>query len=119
MRVYLLLSLVTLALSGPLALEKEWQQWKQQHGKQYADEVEESMRRAVWFRAYHLTQSHNNADMHSYTLGLNMFSDMVSVLINSTYKLRLCLRRQVKNSKHCTSHRELKLCYFRMVISQN
>ena len=79
MRFCLILCLATAAIAAPLALEEEWQQWKQQHGKSYSNEVEESMRRAVWFRTYHHIQQHNNAASDLYQLGLNAFADMVRI----------------------------------------
>ena len=82
-----MLCLATLAMSAPLGLEEEWQQWKLQHSKSYADEVEESMRRAVWFRAYHLIKEHNSQRTNSYHLSLNAFSDMVKTSNFDTYPL--------------------------------
>ena len=81
MKLCLVLYLATIALSAPFALEEEWQQWKKQHGKSYPNEVEESVRRAVWFRTYHYTKEHNRINTHSFNLGLNKFSDMVSRLV--------------------------------------
>ena len=79
MKVCLILCLATVAISAPLALEEEWQQWKQQHGKSYSNEVEESMRRVVWFRTFHHIQEHNNDASNLYQLGLNSLADMVSL----------------------------------------
>ena len=78
MKFFLVLSLVGLALSAPFAQEKDWQQWKRRHGKKYVNEVEESIRRAVWFRTFKHIEEHNKDDAYSYSLGLNKFSDMVS-----------------------------------------
>lgn len=77
MKVLVVLYITTLAASAPLALEEEWQQWKQEHGKSYTNEVEESMRRAVWFRTYNFIQEYNNEAGNSHQLGLNAFADMV------------------------------------------
>lgn len=82
MKICLILCLATLAISAPLTLEKEWQHWKQQHGKSYSNAVEESMRRAVWFRTYYHIQEHNIAASNSYQLGLNAFADMVRLAFN-------------------------------------
>ena len=76
MKFLLLLSLAGLALSSPL--EKNWQQWKSKHGKKYVNEVEESIRRAVWFRTFKHIEDHNRDHTNTYHLGLNKFSDMVS-----------------------------------------
>ena len=72
---------VTLTASSDLAVEEEWHQWKELHGKSYADEIEESMRRSVWSLAYHHIQEHNSASDHSYQLGLNRFADMVRIYV--------------------------------------
>ena len=77
MKFCIVLCLATVALSAPLALEEEWYKWKQQHGKAYSDDVEESVRRAVWFRTFHHIQEHNEGS-HPYKLGLNKFADIVS-----------------------------------------
>ena len=77
MKLCLILLLVGLALSAP-SVEDEWQRWKEKHGKKYSNEFEESIKKAVWFRAYKHTEEHNGAGVHTYTLGLNKFSDMVS-----------------------------------------
>ena len=77
MKVSIILCLATLALSARLELEEEWQEWKQQHSKTYSNDVEESVRHAVWFRTFHHIQEHNKGN-HTYKLGLNKFADMVS-----------------------------------------
>ena len=79
MKLCVILCLATLAASSPLALEEEWQQWKQQHGKTYLSEVEESVRRAVWFRTFHHIQEHNSGSP-PYKIGLNKFADIVRVV---------------------------------------
>lgn len=77
MKTIILLCLVTLAISAPLALGEEWQKWKQEHSKSYSDDVEESIRRAVWFRAYNHIKEHNSASSHTYQLALNALADLV------------------------------------------
>ena len=77
MKVCILLCWMVLATSSPLALEKEWQHWKQQHGKSYSNDVEESLRQAVWFRTYHHIEDHNRQPSNSFKLSLNAFADMV------------------------------------------
>ena len=76
MKLCIFLCLATLAMSAPLALDEEWKQWKSQHSKNYSDEIEESVRRAVWFRTFNHINEHSNSG-HSYKLGLNKFADMV------------------------------------------
>ena len=77
MKTIIFFCLVTITMSAPLALEKEWQNWKQEHSKSYSDDVEESIRRAVWFRAYNHIKEHNSASSHTYQLALNALSDLV------------------------------------------
>ena len=85
MKLYLIFYMAAVAISTPLPVEIEWQKWKKQHGKSYLNDVEESIRRAVWFRAYHHTREHNRAGSHSFMLGLNKFSDMVGGFAGSIY----------------------------------
>ena len=61
-----------------MVIEEEWQKWKSEHGKSYADDVEESIRRAVWFRTYYHVKDHNSAAENMYELGLNSLADLVS-----------------------------------------
>ena len=77
MQLCLILSLVGLALAAPSSLEEDWQRWKKQHGKKYSNDVEESVRKAVWFRAHKHIEDHNGAGTHTYRMRLNKFSDMV------------------------------------------
>ena len=77
MQLCLILSLVGLALAAPSSLEEDWQRWKKQHGKKYSSDVEESVRKAVWFRAHKHIEDHNGAGTYTYRMGLNKFSDMV------------------------------------------
>ena len=79
-RVSLVFSLAILTLSASLPLEEEWHQWKMKHGKQYFNELEESQRKAVWFRTYHLVQEHNSGGSAPYQLRINKFADMVNQL---------------------------------------
>lgn len=74
MKVFFLLSIVALATSLPL--KEEWEDWKREHGKQYADDLEESIRHAIWFQSYHHIQEHNKRE-DAFKLGLNEFSDLV------------------------------------------
>lgn len=77
-RVSLVFSLAILTLSNSLPTEDEWQEWKRQHEKHYSSDVEESQRKAVWFRANNLVQEHNNGGSSPYQLRINKFADMVN-----------------------------------------
>lgn len=85
MKIVLLLSIVALA-SANLQLKDEWEAWKREHGKAYADELEESLRHAIWFQNYHYIGEHNKRE--SFKLSLNEFADLVrSVVVNAIYYL--------------------------------
>ena len=63
-----------------LQLQHEWSGWKKQHSKSYYTGDEESSRWEVWRENYHKIMEHNKAN-HSFTLGLNQFADMVSIIL--------------------------------------
>ena len=76
MRALLLLSIVALATAS-LQLKNDWEAWKRAHGKAYADDLEESLRHAIWFQNYHYVKDHNNRE--SFILSLNAFADLVGL----------------------------------------
>ncbi|CAI8041681.1 Cathepsin L [Geodia barretti] len=55
-------------------LNGEWEAWKREHGKSYTDDLEESLRHAIWFQNYHHIEEHNKKE--SFQLGLNEFADL-------------------------------------------
>ncbi|XP_070588162.1 cathepsin L2-like [Erythrolamprus reginae] len=80
-----LVSLQTLSTALDATLEATWRDWKATHGKEYAQEEEESYRRAVWEGNFQMIQSHNSqADQgkHTYKLGMNHFGDLTNEEIN-------------------------------------
>ena len=81
MKLFFLLCIFSLAAALPL--NNEWKNWKKEHGKQYLNDLEESVHHATWFQSYHHIQLHNQRES-SFKLSLNEFSDMVrNVIINS------------------------------------
>ena len=74
MKFLFLLALTTLC-SAALQLKDEWEAWKRDNGKSYADDLEESLRHAIWFQNYHHIKEHNKKE--SFQLGLNTFADLV------------------------------------------
>ena len=70
------LSSIVLATAS-LQLKNDWETWKREHGKTYADVLEESLRHAIWFQNYHYIEDHNKRE--SFTLALNEFADLVRV----------------------------------------
>ena len=74
----LLCAITTTALGQVLPLHEEWHQWKERHGKVYANEASESARRVTWQENYELVERHNrDARNHGFTLALNQFADLV------------------------------------------
>ena len=74
MKILLLLAISALT-SASLQLNNEWEAWKREHGKSYADNLEESLRHAIWFQNYHFIDAHNEKE--SFQLSLNEFADLV------------------------------------------
>ena len=76
MKILILLALIALS-TAQLQLREEWEAWKREHGKSYADDMEESLRHAIWFQNYHYIEVHNKEK--SFKLGLNEFADLVRI----------------------------------------
>lgn len=76
MRIFFFLSIIFLA-SASLQLRNDWEAWKREHGKTYADTLEESLRHAIWFQNYHYIEDHNKRE--SFKLNLNEFADLVGL----------------------------------------
>ena len=74
MKVLLFLSIIVLATAN-LQLKNDWEAWKREHGKAYADDLEESLRHAIWFQNFHYVEEHNKRE--SFKLSLNAFADLV------------------------------------------
>ena len=74
MKILFFLALAALS-SANLQLKDEWEDWKREHGKSYADDLEESLRHAIWFQNYHYIEAHNTKE--SFKMGLNGFADLV------------------------------------------
>lgn len=79
MKILFFLGIIVVA-SATLQMKSEWEIWKRENGKSYADDLEESLRHAIWFQNYHYVQEHNSRE--SFFLGLNEFSDLVSINSN-------------------------------------
>ena len=58
------------------SLVENWQQWKLEYNKKYANMQEEQERRNIWMQSYHQIIQHAT-DKNHYDIGLNQFSDLV------------------------------------------
>ena len=81
MKLVFLLSIASLAAALPL--KDEWENWRREHGKQYLNELEESLHHAAWFQSYHHIQQHNQRE-NSFKLSLNEFSDLVCTVTRNS-----------------------------------
>uniref|UniRef100_A0A3B3ZR97 Cathepsin propeptide inhibitor domain-containing protein n=1 Tax=Periophthalmus magnuspinnatus TaxID=409849 RepID=A0A3B3ZR97_9GOBI len=79
-----LLLFVTSVLSCPVRnvhLDAQFEEWKRKFEKVYSGPEEEAMRRALWEQSLRDVEKHNREaelGLHTFTLGINQFSDMVS-----------------------------------------
>ncbi|XP_062394836.1 cathepsin K [Sardina pilchardus] len=77
------LILLGTALAHPnnLSLDKEWEQWRATHEKEYNGLGEEAIRRTIWEKNMQLIEAHNQEyelGIHSYELGMNHLGDMTT-----------------------------------------
>ena len=78
-------TLVVVATPIPdITLDKHWEMWKDYHGKKYDNKHTELKRRMIWEENLNTINLHNlehSMGMHTYTMGMNFYGDMVSFLI--------------------------------------
>ena len=61
---------------------EQWQMWKSAYGKSYLSQLEELDRHLIWLSNKKYIESHNGfSDVFGYTLKLNRFADLVSLMI--------------------------------------
>jgi len=83
----LVLFALALALADSYKYSAEWEAWKAQHGKKYANEEVELVRYEIFESNLKYVEEHNkNADKHGFTTAMNEFGDLVrhTVLVLST-----------------------------------
>ena len=75
-------------------LREEWSAWKVVHGKEYGSLKEETERSYVWLDNKRFIDEHNcEADIHGYTLRMNHFGDMVSLVLQFlAFKMGLAIK---------------------------
>ncbi|XP_061110267.1 procathepsin L-like [Conger conger] len=69
-----------------LTLNGQWVEWKDQYSKEYGSQGEETQRRQVWEQNLRMVEKHNleaSLGLHSFTMGLNHLSDMMSEEVNA------------------------------------
>ncbi len=73
--------------ASQLTFGQEWGLWKLQNEKRYTTDEEESYRRDVWLINKMFIEEHNtnNAEEAGYTLAMNSFGDLVSLLTSCTH----------------------------------
>ena len=72
---HLLVVAVGAAVSGA-SVRGNWQSWKEEHGKQYSSEMEDTQKLRIWMDNLALIEDHNSQN-HRFTLAMNHFGDMV------------------------------------------
>ncbi|KAK6300247.1 hypothetical protein J4Q44_G00283450 [Coregonus suidteri] len=85
--ILMALCAVVSSFKQPLSTELDgvWEEWKTQHGKQYA-KVDEGFRRMIWETNQGLIHQHNleaEIGKHTFTLGMNQFGDMTDKEYNT------------------------------------
>ncbi|CAB1344778.1 unnamed protein product, partial [Coregonus sp. 'balchen'] len=85
--ILMALCAVVSSFKQPLSTELDgvWEEWKTQHGKQYA-KVDEGFRRMIWETNQGLIHQHNleaEIGKHTFTMGMNQFGDMTDKEYNT------------------------------------
>ena len=78
---FLLLPMVSFALSPEEMLDTQWELWKKTHQKQYNSKVDEISRRLIWEKNLKQISAHNleaSLGVHTYELAMNHLGDMTS-----------------------------------------
>ena len=81
MKIILLILSVSFCsvLTSLAEFDQEWKEWKETFGKSYGSSEEEE-RKAVWLNNRKFVERHNK-ERHSYSVRLNQFGDLVSVVL--------------------------------------
>lgn len=76
-----------------LEMREEWEQWQVAHGKKYLDVREMVESHSVWMANREYIEQHNtNAQLFGYSLRMNQFGDLVSMIFECTslYRTHTC-----------------------------
>ena len=91
--VLVVLLVVGTLVSDVLSLEENdeaWKEWKEKHGKSYADDSEEAHRREIWEANLKTINDHNkeySLGKKTFTMGTSDLSDMVRNQLNLPFKI--------------------------------
>ena len=64
-----------------ITLDEDWEMWKERYDKKYDNKTGELNRRMIWEENFKMINLHNlqySMGMHTYTMGMNFYSDMVN-----------------------------------------
>lgn len=81
--LHLVLLLTSVKATEQLQFIEEWILWKTEHHKSYSGEQDEIEKHSVWMANREFVINHNaNWPEHGYSLALNQFADLVSMLLS-------------------------------------
>ncbi|XP_049320221.1 procathepsin L-like [Astyanax mexicanus] len=108
MRVLLAVAALVVVVGAATVSEedKEFESWKQEHGKSYGSEEEESQRKMSWLTSRKLVLEHNKLaeqGLESYTLEMNEFADMEDQEFQDMYTGSLDSMNETETNTHCAS----------------
>lgn len=84
-------------------LEDEFRLWKKLYNKQYETVEEDIMRFGIWLNNWRLAVQHNlEAELHkhSYTMGVNKYSDLTNHEVTQTMNGYLMQNKKVNSTRH-------------------
>ncbi|KAL4432911.1 hypothetical protein ABPG74_014425 [Tetrahymena malaccensis] len=106
---------IPFCLAQNISIEKliAHNKWSSQYQRTYLSDEEKLFRQLVFFENYQKVQDHNSQDHHTYSVGLNQFSDMTEeefaekILIKShivDYHIQQASSKNSTNSTNSSSH---------------
>ena len=94
-----LLICLAFALTSAFDYTTEWEMWKMEHGKQYATEKEEMIRRTVFESNFNYINNHNaNSKTLGYKLALNEYADIDAAEFTRTFNGYLDMKKPKSNN---------------------
>lgn len=78
-KTYFMLVAIMISTCDGLPIETQWKQWKRQHAKTYLNGKDEFQRKLNWSKNAKFVEDFNQED-HRFSLAINHFSDLVSLI---------------------------------------